>query len=82
MLVALGGWLLHVAALALAPLSVVQATLSGGLIFLAVFAERVFGLGVERRQWISVGLTASGSRCWRSPCPPGTAPTRATRWPA
>ncbi len=60
MLVALGAWLLHVAALALAPLSVVQATLSGGLVFLAVFAERVFGLGVERRQWIGVGLTALG----------------------
>ncbi len=60
MLVALGGWLLHVGALALAPLSVVQATLSGGLVFLTVFAERVFGLGVGRRQWIGVGLTALG----------------------
>lgn len=60
MLVAFGGWLLHVAALALAPLSVVQATLSGGIVFLTVFAERVFGLGVGRRQWIGVGLTALG----------------------
>jgi hypothetical protein len=60
MLVALGAWLLHVGALALAPLSVVQATLSGGLVFLTVFAERVFGLGVGRRQWIGVGLTALG----------------------
>ena len=60
MLVAFGAWLLHVGALALAPLSVVQATLSGGLVFLTVFAERVFGLGVGRRQWIGVGLTALG----------------------
>ena len=60
MVVALGGWLLHVGALALAPLSVVQATLSGGLAFLTVFAERIFGLGVGRRQWIGVGLTALG----------------------
>jgi len=60
MLVALGGWLLHVGALALAPLSVVQATLSGGLVFLTVFAKRVFGLGVGPRQWIGVGLTALG----------------------
>ncbi len=60
MAVALGAWLLHVGALALAPLSVVQATLSGGLVFLTVFAERVFGLGVGRRQWIGVGLTALG----------------------
>ena len=53
-------WTLHVGALALAPLSVVQATLSGGLVFLAVLAERVFGLGVGRRQWLGVGLTAVG----------------------
>ncbi|MDQ3356857.1 MAG: hypothetical protein M3502_09160 [Actinomycetota bacterium] len=38
----------------------VQATLSGRLVFLTVFAERVFGLGVGRRQWIGVGLTALG----------------------
>jgi hypothetical protein len=40
--VAIGAWVLHVAALALAPLSIVQAVLSGGLVFLAVFAERFF----------------------------------------
>src|SRR5438270_13757789 len=34
---------LHVGALALAPLSIVQAVLSGGLVFLAVLAERYFG---------------------------------------
>jgi hypothetical protein len=55
-----GAWIFHVGALALAPLSVVQATLSGGLVFLAVLAERYFGLGVGRRQWIGVGLTALG----------------------
>jgi hypothetical protein len=32
-------WALHVAALSLAPLSSVQAVLSGGLVFLAVLAE-------------------------------------------
>lgn len=53
-------WTLHVGALALAPLSVVQAVLSGGLVFLAVLAERVFGLGVGRRQWLGVALTAVG----------------------
>jgi drug/metabolite transporter (DMT)-like permease len=60
MLVAVGAWVLHVGALALAPMSVVQAVLAGGLVFLAVLAERVFGLGVGRRQWIGVGLTAVG----------------------
>lgn len=59
-IVTFGAWTLHVGALALAPLSVVQATLSGGLVFLAVLAERFFGLGVGRRQWLGVGLTALG----------------------
>jgi hypothetical protein len=58
--VTLLAWTFHVGALALAPLSVVQATLSGGLVFLAVLAERVSGLGVGRRQWLGVGLTALG----------------------
>ena len=60
MLVALGAWVLHVAALALAPLSVVQAVICGGLVMLAVLAERVFGFKVGRRQWIGVGFTALG----------------------
>jgi drug/metabolite transporter (DMT)-like permease len=60
MLVALGAWLLHVAAMAMAPLSVVQAVISGGLVFLTVLAERVFGFKVGRRQWVGVGLTALG----------------------
>ena len=58
--VALGAWLLHVAALALAPLSIVQATLSGGLVFLAVLGERYFGFSLGRRQWIGLLLTAAG----------------------
>jgi drug/metabolite transporter (DMT)-like permease len=60
MLVAVGAWLLHVAALALAPLSLVQAVISGGLVFLAVLAERVFGFKVGPRQWLGIGLTAVG----------------------
>src|SRR5215218_78417 len=60
MLVAAGAWLLHVAALALAPLSLVQAVISGGLVFLAVLAERVFGLKVGPRQWLGIRLTALG----------------------
>jgi drug/metabolite transporter (DMT)-like permease len=58
--VAVGAWGLHVAALALAPLSIVQAVLSGGLVFLAVLAERYFGFNLERRQWIGVFITAAG----------------------
>ncbi len=58
--VALGAWLLHVGALALAPLSVVQAVIAGGLVFLTVLAERWFGYSVGLRQWAGVGLTALG----------------------
>src|SRR5918992_1202750 len=59
MAVALGAWLLHVAALALAPLSVVQAVLSTGVVMLAVLADRLFGFSVGRRQWIGVTILAS-----------------------
>jgi drug/metabolite transporter (DMT)-like permease len=60
MLVALCAWLLHVSALAMAPLSLVQAVISGGLVFLTVLAERFFGCTVGTRQWAGVGLTAVG----------------------
>jgi drug/metabolite transporter (DMT)-like permease len=60
MLVALVAWLLHVMALAMAPLSVVQAVIAGGLVFLTVLAERWFGCSVGIRQWAGVGLTALG----------------------
>jgi drug/metabolite transporter (DMT)-like permease len=59
-LLALGAWGLHVGALALAPLSVVQAVLSAGLVFLAVLAERFFGFRLGRRQWIGLTITAAG----------------------
>ena len=59
-LVAIVAWMFHVAALALAPLSIVQAVISGGLVFLTVIAERYFGCNVGIRQWAGVGLTALG----------------------
>jgi drug/metabolite transporter (DMT)-like permease len=64
-LVALGAWLLHVAALSLDSLSIVQAVISGGLVLLAILAERFFGFHLGRRQWIgllvtTVGLTVLG----------------------
>jgi drug/metabolite transporter (DMT)-like permease len=49
---------LHVAALSLAPISIGQAVLAGGLVFLAVLAERFFGFHLGRRQWIGIGLVA------------------------
>lgn len=58
--VAMGSWGLHVAALALAPISLVQSTIAGCLVFLTVVADRVFGHQVTRREWIGVALTAMG----------------------
>ena len=60
-LVAAGAWIFHVLALALAPISVVQIVLAGGLVLLAVMADRLFGFAVGKRQWagliaITVGL--------------------------
>jgi drug/metabolite transporter (DMT)-like permease len=60
MVVATGAWGFHVAALAFAPLSVVQAVLSTGVVMLAVLAERIFGFQVGLRQWVGVGMTALG----------------------
>ena len=59
-MVAVVAWGLHVGALSLAPLSIVQAVLAGGLVFLAVFAERFFGFQLGRRQWAGVTITAAG----------------------
>ena len=60
MVVALSAWLFHVAALALAPLSVVQVVLAGGVVLVAVMADRLFGFAVGRRQWWGLGLTGLG----------------------
>lgn len=57
---AVAAWMLHVGALALVPLSIVQAVISGGLVFLAVLAERYFGFHLGRRQWIGLAVTAAG----------------------
>src|SRR5918998_6495991 len=53
-------WLLHVAAISLAPLSIVQAVLSGGVALLAVMAEKMFGLKTTPRQWWGLAMTALG----------------------
>lgn len=58
--IASGAWAFHVAAMSMAPLSIVQSVLAGGVVLLAVMAERSFGLGISRRQWIGICLTAIG----------------------
>lgn len=60
MVVAIAAWGFHVAALALAPMSVVKMILAGGMVLLAIMAERLFGFEVGRRQWIGLGFTAVG----------------------
>jgi drug/metabolite transporter (DMT)-like permease len=58
--IAAAAWLMHVAALAMAPISLVQAVLAGGAVTLAVLSQRLFGDAVERRQWLALGLGGSG----------------------
>jgi len=59
-IVATASWGLHVAALSLAPISIVQSVIAGGLVLLTVIADRVFGFTVTKREWICVALTALG----------------------
>ena len=81
--VALGSWFLHVGALALAPISLVQSTIAGGLVLLTVVADRLFGIEVSRREWVGVAMAAAGlaalaatlgggARTAHSHYPPGT----------
>ena len=82
MLIASAAWIFHVAAMAVAPLSLVQAVLAGGVVLLAIMAERSFGLSISRRQWVG----HHPDRRRPDPArlqPPGacTAPTRTSRCP-
>jgi hypothetical protein len=58
--VAVFAWLLHVAAMAFAPLSIVQVVLAGGVVLIGLMGQRVFGFPVGRRQWLGLALTAAG----------------------
>ena len=60
MIIATASWVLHVAALALAPMSVIQVALAAGVVFIAVMADRMFGFQVGARQWLGLCLTAAG----------------------
>jgi len=53
-------WLVHIAALSMAPISIVQAVLAGGAVTLAVMAQRIFGDAVEPRQWLALLLGGAG----------------------
>jgi hypothetical protein len=60
MAVAMASWGLHVGALSLAPISLVQTIIAGGLVLLTVLANRAFAHDVTRREWIGVAMTAVG----------------------
>ena len=60
MVVSMASWGLHVGALSLAPISLVQTVMAGGLVFLTVLANGAFGHDVSQREWIGVGMTAAG----------------------
>ena len=54
------GWALFVLALALAPLSLVQATAAGGIGILAVLVSRVTHVPLSRREWLGVAIAVAG----------------------
>src|SRR6185503_13081125 len=63
------GWALHVAAISLAPLSVVQVVLSGGVVLIAVMADRIFGhegfMGLVS-PWLIVAAAGSATAFYAS----------------
>jgi multidrug transporter EmrE-like cation transporter len=60
MAIATSAWVFHVAALAVAPISVVQVVLAGGVVMIGVMADRLFGVAVGNRQWWGLALTCAG----------------------
>ena len=54
--VGIGGWVLYVAALALAPLSLVQAASAGGIGLLALLVSRHAGLAARERRGVVVAI--------------------------
>lgn len=59
-LAGIGGWVLYVGALALAPLSLVQAASAGGIGLLALLVWRTTGTNLTRREWTGVAIAAVG----------------------
>ena len=58
--VGLAGWALYVAALRLAPLSLVQAVSAGGIGLLALLVERTTATRLSRREWTGVAAAVAG----------------------
>lgn len=58
--IALVAWGLHIAALSIAPLSLVQAVIAGGIALLAIPARSLFGISLGWRELAGLGLSAGG----------------------
>lgn len=56
----IGGWVFYVAALALAPLSLVQAVSAGGIGILALLVQRASDTPLARREWLAVAVSITG----------------------
>jgi hypothetical protein len=77
----LGGWVLYVAALALAPLSLVQATSAAGIGLLALLVSAT-GTRLEPREWAGVGLSVVALALLGASLSGGTAAGTAGSWAA
>jgi len=53
-------WAFHVAAISMAPLSLVQAVMAGGLALLVIPAQAWFRIALGWREWTGLALSASG----------------------
>ncbi|MEA2254669.1 MAG: hypothetical protein QOG35_714 [Solirubrobacteraceae bacterium] len=70
------GWPLQVAALAMAPLALVQPTLALGLLLLLVLGARILGERVGRREIAAVALVIAGIAVLAASAPPPGHPPR------
>lgn len=75
-LAGIGGWVLYVAALLLAPLSLVQAASAGGIAVLALLVQRS-GNTVSRREWTGVTISGVGLGLLALSLAGGSAPAQA-----
>ncbi len=64
-LVAMAAWVFHVAALALAPISLVQSVIAGGLVLLTPLADKVFGIRAPAASGWASRSPPPAWRCWR-----------------
>ena len=78
--VGIAGWSLYVVALALAPLSLVQATSAGGIGVLALLVSRVSGVTLGRREWLGVGVALAGLAVLGISLAGGAQGTRSWSW--